>query len=465
MQDETYPYTIETVMKRITLFAALLISYALSLPAQDIVVAERMYNGSFSLVPKEVTSLKKPYIAAVGYDKTTDDPTINIYSHPGDEEPVISMKVPQQQSGETYYEVAEGVKENVVIRNKFYDIFDYVIGDTSMIADMEALIRNLWGYGETFKLTEFTDADSMQAFVGNNLSNNKYFNYEKYGDKYPLEYWGINEERRLCMYHYFGYETVYDYSEAVWTKDLDYSKKDGYEEFTCYLEPFIYQDLDNSVYPASEIYASQNIFNNDTKWEYLILNAEYYATRSDGREYPDGKIRRTVYNQTYFTSINIIDDEGRELLNIPLTGKEDEFTISINIKTVAIIDGFLYILTKEIVRKGAWENNYYDRQFYDGIYIIDPNKVEVKSISRAPSRMVIRPNVIDQGNRLDIQVSASGQNDNITVSSMSGQVLDQTQVQEDNTASFETGAMPKGIYNVTLRGNGNQIENQRIIIK
>ena len=79
--------------------------------------------------------------------------------------------------------------------------------------------------------------------------------------------------------------------------------------------------------------------------------------------------------------------------------------------------------------------------------------------------MVIRPNVIDQGNRLDIQVSASGQNDNITVSSMSGQVLDQTQVQEDNTASFETGAMPKGIYNVTLRGNGNQIENQRIIIK
>lgn len=267
------------------------------------------------------------------------------------------------------------------------------------------------------------------------------------------------------MYHYFGYETVYDYSEAVWTKDLDYSRKDGYEEFTCYLEPFIYQDLDNSVYPASEIYASQNIFNNDTKWEYMILNAEYYATRSDGREYPDGKIRRTVYNQTYFTSINIIDDEGRELLNIPLTGKEDEFTISINIKTVAIIDGFSYILTQEVVRKGAWESNYYDHQLYDGIYIIDPNKVEVKSISRAPSRMVIRPNVIDQGNRLDIQVSASGQNDNITVSSMSGQVLDQTQVQEDNTASFETGAMPKGIYNVTLRGNGNQIENQRIIIK
>jgi len=453
-------------MKRITLFAALLISSALSLPAQDIVVTERMYNGSFSPVPKEVTSLKKPYIAAVGYDKTTNDPTISIYSHPGDEGPVISMKVPQQQSGETYYEVSEGVKEYVVIRDKFYDTFDYVISDTpSTIANMEALIGSLWGYGETFKLTEFTDADSMKAYVGNNLRNNQYFNYEKYGEKYPLEYWDVNEEGKLCLYHYFNYETVYDYSEAVWTKDLDYSRNDGYEEFTCYLEPFIYQDLDNSVYPASEIYASQNIFNNDTKWEYMILNAEYYATRSDGREYPDGKIRRTVHNQTYFTSINIIDDEGRELVKIPLADKEDEFTTSINIKTVAVIDGLSYIMTQEVVRKGAWESNYYDWQLYDGIYIIDPNKVEVKSISRAPSRMVIRPNVIDRGNRLDIQVSASGENDNITVSSMSGQVLDQTQVQEDNTASFETGAMPKGIYNVTLRGNGNQIENQRIIIK
>ena len=115
-------------MKRITLFAALLISSALSLPAQDIVVAER--------------------------------------------------------------------------------IFDYVISDTpSTIANMEALIGSLWGYGETFKLTEFTDADSMKAYVGNNLRNNQYFNYEKYGEKYPLEYWDVNEEGKLCLYHYFNYET------------------------------------------------------------------------------------------------------------------------------------------------------------------------------------------------------------------------------------------------------------------
>ena len=152
-------------------------------------------------------------------------------------------------------------------------------------------------------------------------------------------------------------------------------------------------------------------------------------------------------------------------MKIPLADKKDEYTTYIYIKSVAKIDGLLYIMTQENVRKGAWESNIYDLEIYDGLYIIDPNIVEVKSISRAPSRMEIKPTVVEQGSRLDIHVSEPGQNDNITVTSMSGQVLESSSVKEDNTASFETRAMPKGIYNVTLRGNGNPAENQRIIIK
>lgn len=454
-------------MKRITSFVALLTVLVLSVPAQDVMISNRMHDGSFSPVPKEITSLKKAYLAVVGYDEKTNAPTIDIYSKPGEDGRVISMKIPQQQSGDTYYEVAEGVKEYVVIRNKFYDRFESDTTYTpSMIPEMEVFIRKIFGYGEDFRLTEFLDADSMLAFVGNNLKENKYYNYGKYGDKYPLEYWGISQDSSICMYHYFGYETIYDLSETVWAKDLDYSKNEGYEEYTCYPAPFIFQDIDNSFYPTTEIYASQNIFNNDNKWEYLLFNAEYHVTRSDGCEYPDEKFRRSVYNRPYFTSISIIDDEGNELMKIPLADKKkDEYTTYIYIKSVAMIDGLLYIMTQENVRKGAWESNIYDLEIYDGLYIIDPNIVEVKSISRAPSRMEIKPTVVEQGSRLDIHVSEPGQNDNITVTSMSGQVLESSSVKEDNTASFETRAMPKGIYNVTLRGNGNPAENQRIIIK
>lgn len=79
--------------------------------------------------------------------------------------------------------------------------------------------------------------------------------------------------------------------------------------------------------------------------------------------------------------------------------------------------------------------------------------------------MNLNSTVIDQGERLDIQISESGKNDNLTISSMSGQVINSSPVTEDNSISVNTGAMPKGIYNVTLRGNGNPTENQRIIIK
>jgi hypothetical protein len=86
------------------------------------------------------------------------------------------------------------------------------------------------------------------------------------------------------------------------------------------------------------------------------------------------------------------------------------------------------------------------------------------SISRSPSRMGISPTVIEQGSRLDIHVSESTGNDNVIVSGMSGQVLESSVV-KDGTVSFDTSAMPKGIYNVTLRGRSGTPENQRIIIK
>ena len=48
---------------------------------------------------------------------------------------------------------------------------------------------------------------------------------------------------------------------------------------------------------------------------------------------------------------------------------------------------------------------------------------------------------------------------------MSGQVINSSPVRDDYSISVNTGAMPKGIYNVTLRSNNNPTENQRIIVK
>ena len=172
--------------------------------------------------------------------------------------------------------------------------------------------------------------------------------------------------------------------------------------------------------------------------------------------------RREIRMRTVYKGIKIMNSEGTQLGYLPVQDKQDEYTVSIKIEAVSVLNGLVYIQTEE----DAYNDNLSDRyNYYQGIYVIDPKEASVKAISRALSRMNLNSTVIDQGERLDIQISESGKNDNLTISSMSGQVINSSPVTEDKSISVNTGAMLKGIYNVTLRGNDNPTENQRIIIK
>ena len=155
-----------------------------------------------------------------------------------------------------------------------------------------------------------------------------------------------------------------------------------------------------------------------------------------------------------------MNEEGTVLAYLKMPDKDNEQTTDVQIMTVSVLNGLIYIITNETVRK---DDNYGNS--YEGIYVIDPINTSVKSSMRAPARMELNTTVVEQGDRLNIQVSESGVNDNVSISSMSGQVLQTTNVNQENPVLINTGAMPKGIYNVTLRGQGNPTENQRIIVK
>ena len=451
--------------KNTLLFAALLAASSATLTAQTVQLEARMGSeATISPLPKELTKEGKAYMALVDFDHKGKKSEIGIYDSPGPQGIKLSIPVPLQESSDTYYEKAEGFTETVKIDHKFYDWFESDTTYTpSMIPEMEAFIRRTFGFKDDFRLTEFTDADGMQAFVGNNLGNDQFYEYDRYGRKYPYEYWGINEDSCICMYHYFGYYTELDFTDAVWTKDMDYSLANGYEQYALYLKGFIFQDIDNSFYPTSAIYASQNIFNDDENWEFLTIDVELTQSRGDGRMYDDGTVRRSVNQSLSVKGIKIMNDQGTQLAYINIPDEEEAKTTQIGVNSVTVLNGMVYLLTSEDVQKGSGYD--YRWKTYEGIYVIDPATTEVKSISRTPSRMSINPTVVEQGGRLNIQVSGPGQNDNVTVSSMSGQVLESSGIKEGNAVSFDTGAMPKGIYNVTLRGNGVTPENQRIIIK
>ena len=91
--------------------------------------------------------------------------------------------------------------------------------------------------------------------------------------------------------------------------------------------------------------------------------------------------------------------------------------------------------------------------------------VGVQSITRrAVKRMNIDVTAVSKGDHLGIYVSEPAQGENIVVSSMSGQMINQTPLGDTEHVSIETSAYPKGMYNVTLQGKSAH-ENQRVIIK
>lgn len=451
--------------KRTSIITALILASA-TLTAQTVQMEARMGSEStVSPLPKELTKDGNAYMTVVDFDHNGKKSEIGIYDSPGPQGIKLSIPIPLQESSDTYYEKAEGIIENVRFDHKFYDKFTdkdttYTI---SMIPEIEAFIRRLWGYGDSFRLIEFVDADSMRALMGNNLRDDQFYQFEKYGRKYPYEYWGVSDDSCVCMYHYFGYYTELDTTNAVWTKDLDYSINNGYYKYELNLEGFLYQDIDNSFYPTTTIYASQNIFNDDNNWEYLICDIELTPRYSDGWICDDWVIRRSVNQSRTLKGIKVMNDKGSQLAYISLPDEKEEKTTYLRVNSVSVLNGKIYILTSEDVQKGSGHD--YNWKTYEGIYVLEPTTTQVLSISRAPSRMGISPTVIEQGSRLDIHVSEPTGNDKVIISGMSGQVIESSGIKDGNSVSFDTSAMPKGIYNVTLRGNSGIPENQRIIIK
>lgn len=332
-------------------------------------------------------------------------------------------------------------------------------------ADIEKFLKRMY-YGYDVEdivvtLTEFTTLDGDNAYYINSSDSDQmkslFWKYDMYKTKYPSSYVATDDNGYL-MEFYAEYDLELDLTNATWTKDTEYGSPDVY--YYPNIGKYQYMNVDQSFYPTAPVFVSQNLFNNDDYWEYLSYDVDYIPRYYDPWTDSEGVVRREVYFRTIVKGIKVMNEEGTVLAYLKMPDEDNEQTTGVQIMTVSVLNGLIYIITDETVRK---DDNYGNS--YEGIYVIDPVNTSVKSSMRAPARMEINTTVVEQGDRLNIQVSDSGDNDNVTISSMSGQVLQTSNVNQGNPVLINTSAMPKGVYNVTLRGNGNPTENQRIIVK
>jgi hypothetical protein len=440
--------------------------------AQTLAESERTSHNAFAPVPKELTLSGKPYMAVVEYNYDADKSAMGIYSSFGPDGALLKFDVPNILSSDTYYEKVTGYTEKVVIKDKFYDY----MGDKTSYRDssfqvIEEGIRNAYGYPDWFRITEFIDADGDTAYYGNDYrryggdSTKCFYEYEKYGKLYPNEYFALDTAGLLRHCHFFHYEIEYDFTNATWTKDLDYTKsrRNDYHEYVCRIQGLRFQNLDESFFPNSVVAVSQNIFNKDSDWEYILMDVENYKQYDTPLGYADGIVRRLVNQSPVYKKYIIMSSNGKQLLSIPVPDKADEYTVSAEIELVSVMNGIIYLYTHEVVRHDSPDSHTYDN--CETMYVIAPATTGVESISRhVINRMNIDATAVNQGNSLGIYVAEPSDGDNIVISSMAGQVINQTPLRNAEHISIETSAYPKGVYNVTLQGS-SATENQRVLIK
>ena len=443
--------------------------------AQTLTESERTAHNAFGSVPREITLDGKPYMAAISYDFDSDKSSMGVYSSFGHDGTVATFKVPNILSSYTFYEKVAGYGEKVFLKKKFFDgMDDQTSYKDSTIEAIEAGIKRAFGYRDGFRITEFTDPDGEKGYYGNDWSRYNgdstrcFYNYAKYGKAYPMEYFVVDADGILRYCHFLEYDVDYVLENATWTKDLEYSRKkvSNFKEFTSTVQGMRFQNLDNSFFPNNSIVVSQNIFNKDSEWEYIMMDVENYQEFGKALNCDDDVVRRVVNQIPIFKGYIIMNSKGEQVLYIPVPDKEDdEYTLSADIQLVSVLEGIIYINTRELVYHGSLKNMVNNFDECESMYVVDPNTVGVRSITRrAVKRMNLDVTAVIKGDNLGIYVSEPIQGENIVVSSMSGQLINQTPLGDTEHVSIETSAYPKGVYNVTLQSNSAS-ENQRIIIK
>ena len=335
-------------MKR-TLLASALAVMALAASAQVSEVT-KMKGDGFGFIPKSLTTtgVITPYstigVEYHGNDNqtvefTVYDASFNVAKTFSYEPKVFKAKrVPMKALADfKTKEVLDKGSEKESFR-PVYGVYDYEKGFLFPVTTMDefkAAIAKMLS-GETVDF--FTDDSGNFAF-------------RLLSDKLYIDGWGDDGVRvRESFYYYNSSDNrLYrvenrlklvevDTSNLAWKED-DSRKSDEIKITESIYQTEVY-DYDVNCNESSDVYLSQNVFNNDDKYEYLVQSYREVSKPTDptGSYQPglivvngieNGKIVliKDVQDMYYESYLVVKDEDGKDLFTVPNGGYKDDFTI------------------------------------------------------------------------------------------------------------------------------------------
>ena len=219
-----------------------------------------------------------------------------------------------------------------------YGVYDYEKGFLFPVTTMDefkAAIAKMLS-GETVDF--FTDDSGNFAF-------------RLLSDKLYIDGWGDDGVRvRESFYYYNSSDNrLYrvenrlklvevDTSNLAWKED-DSRKSDGIT-LTESIYPTEVYDYDVNCNESSDVYLSQNVFNNDDKYEYVVESYREVSTPTDptgsyqpgsisinGIENGKAVLTTEVQDKYYESYLVVKDEDGKDLFTVPTSGYKNDFTI------------------------------------------------------------------------------------------------------------------------------------------
>ena len=335
-------------MKR-TLLASALAVMALAASAQVSEVT-KMKGDGFGFIPKSLTTtgVITPYstIGVEHYGSDNQTAEFTVYD--------ASFNVAKTFSYEPKVFKAKRVPMKALADFKTKEILDKGYEKESFRP-----VLGVYDYEKGF-LVPVTTMDEFKAAIAKMLSGETVdfftddsgnFAFRLLSDKLYIDGWGDDGVRvRESFYYYnssdnrlYRVENLLklvevDTSNLAWKED-DSRQSDGIT-LTESIYPTEVYDYDVNCNESSDVYLSQNVFNNDDKYEYVVESYREVSTPTDptgsyqpgsisinGIENGKAVLTTEVQDKYYESYLVVKDEDGKDLFTVPTSGYKNDFTI------------------------------------------------------------------------------------------------------------------------------------------
>lgn len=268
-----------------------------------------------------------------------------------------------------------------------------------------------------------------------------------WGVQYPSDGW-IYTSYDNVEYVQFNYTA--DKTEEIARYNYR-SKSAFYEADMTYFNP------DNYGYYLATI--SQNLFNDDNKYEFLLPILEQFTTE-EYNEYDERYVTTYEHNPIGY---KIVSEDGTVLHKIVLNESKDENTY---VYAVIMKLGDKIYFVAEVDKKISDEEWEETTHFYE--IKKDGSSSSIQKVQEIRGSMNIRPTVADRNEEITITLNDENSDTarELIITGANGQLVERVEIPaEENSVKVNAAMMRTGLYNFTIQQKGEIVDNGKVIVK